>query len=233
MEAVILAGGLGTRLRPVLNNIPKVMAPVGGKPFLWYLVQQLKMQGVVDIWLSVGYLHKPIADYFGDGSCCGVRISYSIEQTPLGTAGAIKKAVCRLSNHFLVLNGDSYLKVRFGELLKFHTAKKSVITIALTESKEASRYGSVQLDANNRILAFREKFTSFDSHLINAGIYAIDKTLFDDVPENVFVSLETEVLPRYVNQSFHGLKIPGFFVDIGTPSSYQRVKDGFPQEVLK
>lgn len=233
MEAVILAGGLGTRLRPVLDNIPKVMAPIAGKPFLWYLLQQLRRQQVVDVCLSVGYLYRPIADHFGDGSCCGVKISYSIEHTPLGTAGAVKKAARMLPSHFLVLNGDSYLDVRFEDLVNFHAARKSLITIALSESKEPSRYGSVQLGPDNRILDFREKYTSGDLHLINAGVYVIDKTIFDDIPEDVPASLETDVLPRYANQSFYGLKIPGFFVDIGTPSSYQHVKNGFLQEVLK
>ena len=233
MDTLILTGGLGVRLRQVVNNAPKVMASVAGRPFLWYVIEQLRKQGFVDICLAVGYLSKIIVDYFGDGSGFGVNISYSFEDKPLGTAGAIKKAASKLPNEFLVLNGDSYLDVSFDELISFHTVKNSLITMALTESKDTKQYGVVELGPDNEITAFREKGSFPCLSLINAGIYVLNQRVQADIPDHVPVSFEREVLPRYVNKEFFGLRVRGFFTDIGTPASYQQIKDGFPREVLR
>ena len=228
MKALILAGGKGTRLRMEIGDIPKVMAPVAGKPFLSYIIAQLGEQGITDICLGVGYLYKNIMEYFQDGSRFGVNLSYSIEKQPLGTGGAIKNAATQLSDPFLILNGDSYFDINFGELIRFHRIKSGVITMAVTKEKDASRYGSVQLDQENRVTAFMEKTTSMTTTLINSGIYIINKSILRDIPGHVPVSLENDVLPRFVNKDFFGLIAERFFIDIGTPSSYKKVYKGLP-----
>ena len=228
MQALILAGGLGTRLRTVIGDMPKAMVPIGSKPFLCYLIDQLREQGFVQLCIAVGYQSRVITRYFKDGKDFGVNIIYSIEDKLLGTGGAIKKAAKQLSNEFLVINGDTYLDIDFCQLTRFHAEKNSLITMALTESKDTNRFGIVELGHGNKITAFMEKSPSTSSSLVNAGIYIFNKTIFDDVPANRHVSLEKEILPRYVNKNFFGLKIGTFFIDIGTPSSYRLVKDGIP-----
>ncbi len=228
MQALILAGGLGTRLRNTIADVPKVMLPIGSKPFLSYLIDQLREQGFVQLCIAVGYQSRVITRYFKDGKDFGVNIIYSLEDKLLGTGGAIKKAARNLSNEFLVVNGDSYLDIDFRQLTSFHTEKNALITMALTESKGTNRFGIVELDHGNKITTFKEKSPYTGSSLINAGIYVFNKTAFGDVPQNRHVSLEKEILPRYVNKNFFGLKIGTFFIDIGTPSSYRLVKDGIP-----
>ena len=125
MIALILAGGIGERLRPITNNIPKPMVPVNGKSFLQYHIEELKRAGIKDIVLCTGYLSNKIQEYFGDGSKFDVKIKYSIEKKPLGTAGAIKNAEKYVNNTFLVLNGDSYLKIDYNKLINFHKSKKA------------------------------------------------------------------------------------------------------------
>lgn len=228
MQALILAGGLGTRLRNTIGDVPKVMVPIGGKPFLSYLIDQLREQGFVQLCIAVGYQSRVITRYFKDGKDFGVNIIYSIEDKLLGTGGAIKKATRKLSDEFLVVNGDTYLDIDFCQLTRFHAEKNSLITMALTESKDTNRFGIVELGHGNKITAFKEKSSSAGPSLINAGIYVVNKIVFGDVPPNRHLSFEKEILPSYVNKNFFGLKIGTYFIDIGTPSSYRLVKDGIP-----
>ena len=149
MDALILAGGMGTRLRSVFGELPKVMAPVGGKPFLAHLLEQLKEQGFQHMCLAVGYQSQVIKDYFQDGTELGVYLTYSEEKHPLGTGGGIKKASKLLSEEFLVLNGDSYLEIDLGKLKEFHTVKRALITIALVKSPDPERYAVKWPDCPN------------------------------------------------------------------------------------
>jgi len=156
MKAIILAGGFGTRLKEILKDTPKPMALVLGKPFLEHQIRFLKEQGITDIIIAVHHMSDKIKSYFGNGLRFGVDITYSEEETPLGTAGAIKKAQKYLDDTFLVINGDSYSDIDLSKLLEFHKSKNSKFTLALTKTKEAEHYGSIILDGS-KILDFREK----------------------------------------------------------------------------
>src|SRR3989344_9013022 len=146
MKTLILCGGLGTRLRSVVSDVPKAMAPIGGKPFLMYQIDWLKKFNLTEIILCVGYLKDHIKNYFGNGSLFGVKITYSEEEALLGTGGAIKNAEKLLNNEaFIVLNGDTYAKIDFTKLIDFHNKKKSKYTLGLTKVADTSRYGIVKL----------------------------------------------------------------------------------------
>lgn len=160
---LILAGGLGTRLRSVVPELPKAMAPIGGRPFLAHLLEQLKEQGFQHMCLAVGYQSQVIKDYFQDGTELGVHLTYSEEKHPLGTGGGMKKASELLPEEFLVLNGDSYLQIDFRKLTAFHTLKGALITMALVKAQDNMRYGKVELDVDQRIISFKEKGTGWES----------------------------------------------------------------------
>lgn len=223
MKALILAGGLGTRLRGVLPNIPKPMAPIDGRPFIEYLIGQLKNLGVQEIILSTGHLAEMISDHFGDGRHLDVAISYSREERPLGTGGAIRHARRLLgAESFIVMNGDSFVDADFSHVIAKHHDSNGLATIALTEVDDTSRYGVVEVDHDDRILGFVEKGESSSSRCINSGVYVLSPKIFDEYPQNQEkVSLEQEVFPAIIGKSFWGITVEGFFKDIGIPEDYQ------------
>jgi NDP-sugar pyrophosphorylase family protein len=234
MQALILAGGLGTRLRSVVNDKPKPMAAVSDKPFIEYQIEFLKRYDVGYLILCVGYLYEQIQDYFGNGEKWGIRIDYSIEKELLGTAGALKQAEPFIDGTFLVLNGDTYFDVSLQDLIKFHQRKniehKSIGTLALTEIQDARNFGSVTIDADHKILRFEEKSERDEaSKLINAGIYVLEPEILQHIPAAQKVSLEKETFPALLNQGHRlfGYETAGYFVDIGTPAGYQ----GFQQYI--
>ena len=200
MIALILAGGIGERLRPITNNIPKPMVPVNGKSFLQYHIEELKRAGIKDIVLCTGYLSNKIQEYFGDGSKFDVKIKYSIEKKPLGTAGAIKNAEKYVNNTFLVLNGDSYLKIDYNKLINFHKSKKAKLTIALLTIKDPRRYGLVNIDKESKILSFDEKTTNPKGKLINGGVYTVEPEVLKAIPDLINVSFEKEIFPKLINK---------------------------------
>lgn len=226
VSAVILAGGLGTRLRTVLGALPKALAPVAGKPFLVYQLDWLKRCGVRNIVLCTGYQHQLIQHYLGDGADLGLSIRYSIEDQPLGTAGALRKARDEITGTFLVLNGDTYLDVDLQTLLFDHRASGSVATLALMWVELANRYGAVTLDEQGRIVCFGEKQHS-GAGLVNAGLYACEPSLLTHFPERDPLSLELDVFPALASQGLlSGHVVKGYVCDIGTPESYaQFVQD--------
>lgn len=223
MQALILAGGLGTRLRGVLPDKPKPMAPIAGKPFLEYLILQLRHQGISDIVLSVGYLSEQISDYFGDGGSLGINIAYSRETMPLGTGGALKLAEAKLStSSFMVMNGDSFLDLEISKFLEDHERRSATVTMALTRVEDQKRYGSVLLDSTERVQRFVEKGEKTGSDLINAGIYILDRKILDQIPGGGKpVSLEKDVFSNLMGSSFFGSVFEGFFIDIGIPKDYE------------
>lgn len=226
MQSLILVGGLGTRLKGVIPDRPKPMAPVGGKPFLEYLVIFLREQGIKDIVLSTGHLAEHIVKHFGNGEKFRVSISYSHERHLLGTGGAIRnaKSVIR-SDPFFVLNGDSFLDADLTKLVDFHTQKSALCTVALKELNDSSRYGSIVLGNSNRIVGFNEKGKDHSADYINAGIYVIAKELVDIIPTSKSaVSLEREIFPRLIGRSFYGFIFKGYFIDIGVPEDYNLVQ---------
>lgn len=233
MRAFILAGGFGTRLRSKVSDLPKSMAPVAERPFLEWQLMLLKAQGITDIVLCVGYLAEKIVDYFGDGSRLGISIDYSVEKEPLGTAGAILNASKFIDNTFLLLNGDTFFDVDYRGLLDFHEGKEALMSLSLAMVDDASRYGAVRVDINNRIVGFSEK--SPDVHefgYINGGVYAIEPALLSHIAAGKAVSLENDVIPNIISKEpVFGYVSDGFFIDIGTPESYEVAQKFFSQQL--
>jgi NDP-sugar pyrophosphorylase family protein len=218
--AVILCGGFGTRLRPVVSDRPKILAPVADKPFLRHLLNYLRAHGVFDIVLCAGHMSDQIMDYLSSGEEFDSRIRLSIESEPLGTGGAIKQAEHLLpSGPFFVLNGDSLAQGDLSSLLRFHLEKNASITLALVEVQDKSRFGSVALGADGAILRFEEKGET-GAGLINAGIYVMNRAVLDTIPCVKRWSLEMDVFPEFVGKGLYGMTVSGPFVDIGLPESY-------------
>jgi D-glycero-alpha-D-manno-heptose 1-phosphate guanylyltransferase len=220
MQAIILAGGFGTRLQEVVSDVPKPMAPVGGKPFLEYLVNQLVRWSIRDIILSVGYKRDVIKAYFGDGSQWGVRIRYSEEDAPLGTGGAIREATRMITGAtILVLNGDSYFDLNFDAFHTFHAYKKATLSMALVKLDDTGRYGRVDIDKENRVLKFQEKQGN-EVGFINSGIYLMNTSVLAMLPEVGLASFEKDVLLKCKKLKMYGMSQTRFFVDIGIPEGY-------------
>jgi D-glycero-alpha-D-manno-heptose 1-phosphate guanylyltransferase len=228
MKAIILAGGKGTRLQSVINAVPKPMALIAGKPFLEYLILQLKSYSVHDIILSVGYKKESIISFFSNGSKWDVNISYISEKTPLGTGGAIQEAFRFIDDqHVLVMNGDSYINVNVSHYLNWHFTKNRIASIVVTKIDSTSRYGTVELDIEDRISKFTEKGERKGSGWINAGIYVFHRSIFENKLPIKFCSLEKEILPNLIEKEIYGYRCQGAFIDIGTPESYKQATSFF------
>lgn len=224
-EAVVLAGGLGTRLRSVVSTKPKPMADINGRPFLEYVLDYLKEQDITRVVLAVGYKHELISEHFSN-AYKGLQISYSIEHEPLGTGGAIFKALeLVISDDVYVLNGDTLFMVDLARMYEFHISKKSLLTIALKQIEKSDRYGNVFLDSNQRILSFQEKQSYSTTQLINGGVYLINKNLFSKIDLPRKFSFEKDFLERYCGElEFYGFISSAYFIDIGVPEDYERAK---------
>ncbi|MBI1192380.1 MAG: NTP transferase domain-containing protein, partial [Bacteroidetes bacterium] len=202
-EAVVLAGGFGTRLRSVVADLPKPMAPVRGRPFLAYVLDELLNQGIMRVVLAVGYKAEAIRDYFGD-NYNGLELVYSVEEEPLGTGGGIRQAVglCHAESVF-VLNGDTYFRVSFEHLFNRFAASDSLLTIALKQMRDFDRYGTVLVNDAGVITGFREK-RPMALGLINGGVYLMRTSLFALKPLPERFSFEQEILEaEYLRGRFH------------------------------
>lgn len=228
-QAVILVGGFGTRLQSVVQDVPKPMAPVAGKPFLEYQLAALRRGGIEQIVFCAGYRAESVQTYFGNGSRFGLRIEYSVETMPLGTAGALKYAGPMLHDSFFVLNGDTYLELDYHGMAQMHHDKGALATLAVWASALTQPYGSIVIDADGRIRAFSEKSEGdTGSAWINGGVYVFDKRVLDHIPQGRAVSIEKETFPQLLASEapLYGFPTAGYFIDIGTPSSYlQFVQD--------
>jgi D-glycero-alpha-D-manno-heptose 1-phosphate guanylyltransferase len=227
VKAVVLAGGLGTRLRSVVPSKPKVLASIGERSFLELLIRQLRSQGIRRLVMCTGYLAEQIESQFGDGGPWEVSIEYSREEKPLGTAGAVKLAQHYLgdSPEFFVLNGDSFLEVDFGGLLTFHRGHAGALaSMAVLRVENASRYGTVQVDSNSRVSGFMEKTGGESPGLVNGGVYVFDQAVLRRIPEGP-VSLERDVFPGLLDQGVYAQEQHGMFIDIGTPADYERAQE--------
>lgn len=226
MEAIILAGGFGTRLRHLVPDVPKPMAPVDGRPFLRYILDDLIQKGVTRVVLAVGYLKEIIIDYFGN-SYRGIEIIYSIEDTPLLTGGAVKKALEKcIADTVFVVNGDTYFDVELSGMKSFKKRSGVKCVIAATYMYDFSRYGTLNLDKNSIILSFEEK-KQLEKGIINGGIYLLDRNYLDDVDKDIF-SLEKEVFESRVKKhEFAAFISNGYFIDIGIPEDYKKAQDDF------
>jgi len=223
MQAVILAGGLGTRLRSVVDDRPKAMALVAGKPFIEYLILFLRNRGVTEILLCIGHMGNVIREFCCDGREWGVHIGYSQEVTPMGTAGAIKHAAPQIEGHdFLAVNGDSILDVDLRMLRDSHLGRDALATLALARTDAPERYGVVELSEKGEVLAFIEKGQSRGPAWINGGTYVFNKRVLELIPSGNS-SLERDLLPTLIGKGLYGSPADGFFIDIGVPGDYARL----------
>ena len=226
VPVLVLAGGLGTRLRPTYEEGPKVMAPVDGHPFLAYVLRGLHVAGFRRIILCGGYRHESIRSWLGNGQRSGLDAAYSVEIEPLGTGGAILQAASRFSHdeRFIALNGDSLLQLDFKSMFKMHLDCHAVATIALAFVQNTGRYGTVEIDDQENVRGFHEKSGSHQAGFINGGVYLFEPEMLHLIPRGRSVSLEREVLPLLVPQSFRAFKSQGHFIDIGIPEDFERAQ---------
>jgi NDP-sugar pyrophosphorylase family protein len=220
VTAMILAGGLGTRLRPLIKDRQKVMAEVANKPFLEHILTRLDSQGVQKVVLCTGYMSEQVKEYFGE-SFGDIQLSYSEEQLLLGTGGAIRFALPLAdSDPILVLNGDSYCDAELMPFLAAHLENKAVASMLLTKVEDIRRYGRVDFDSDSKIIKFEEKGATQGPGWINAGIYLINREVITPITKGHNVSLERDIFPSLVGRNFIGhCGQVSKFIDIGLPES--------------
>jgi NDP-sugar pyrophosphorylase family protein len=220
LSAAILAGGFGTRLQPVVSDKPKIMADVRGRPFITYLLDQLADLGINEVVLCLGYMAQTVIQSLGQ-SYGSMQLRYSVEDKPAGTGGAIGLAKSLFTHEsVLVMNGDSYFNTNLNAFVRWCFTIGAKTGILLAQVKDTTRYGSVDLDANGVITAFKEKITSKGDGWINAGIYMLAREVVDLLPSGDKYSLERQLFPALIGKSLFGFRAEGRFIDIGTPESY-------------
>lgn len=226
VTALILAGGLGTRLRPVVSELPKGLAPVAGRPFLEYVVSWLHRQDISRLVFCLGHKAQEIMDYFGDGRRWDVYISYSVEKEPLGTAGALRLASSHVSSTFLALNGDTYYHDPVAPLVAQHRETGAVLTVAVSAGGPRSASGQLILDNNGCVVRFAEKTSAMEEAWLSAGLYVAEPPVLEAIPADRAVSLEQEVLPTLVAEGapIYAYPLPHGFLDMGTPEGYARLE---------
>lgn len=231
-EAIVLAGGFGTRLQSIVSEVPKPMAPVAGKPFLKFVLDYLKEHHITHVVLAVGHKKEFIIEYFG-GLYKDMKVSYSKENDPLGTGGAIKQALEKLKgDQFFVLNGDTFFNVNLEELYIQHTAHQAAISIALRKMTNFNRYGTVEINEEGKVIAFNEKKYVREG-LINGGTYILHKDLFLKRLPKKF-SFEKEILEReFKKGKIYGTTFQEYFIDIGIPDDYEKAKNDFTRPAFK
>lgn len=227
VTVAILAGGLGTRLRPVLGDRPKALAPVAGRPFLEYLLDQVARSGGSGVVLCTGYLGHQIRRVFGH-SARGLQLTYSQEGRALGTAGALRLALPLLdSDPVLVMNGDSFCEANLTAFLRWHAERRAKVSLLLARVAQPGRFGQVQVDALGRILCFEEKGSLRGRGWVSAGIYLLGRDFLGRLAAGRASSLEREVFPAWVGWGLYGYQSQGRFLDIGTPDAYEEAQAFF------
>jgi mannose-1-phosphate guanylyltransferase len=222
VDAVVLVGGEGTRLRPLTLERPKPVLPLLGRPLLAYVLERLAEAGVTRVIFGCGYLPDPIQACFGERAL-GLTLEYVVEPRPMGTAGGIRHAARgRVADSFLALNGDVLADAPLAGLLARHHDRGAVATIALMSVSDPSRYGLVRTDADGRVLGFLEKPApeEIDTDLINAGAYVLEPSVLDLIEDGRPVSIERETFPSLVGAGLFAMAQSGYFSDVGTPESY-------------
>ncbi len=231
MECIILAGGQGTRLREVVNDTPKCLAPIGENTFLFFLLNMLKKQGVNRFIFSLGYMHEKIIKYL-NLNFSSLTFEYVIEDTPLDTGGAIKYSLTKcISENVLIINADTYLKINLYDLFNYHIKNRAECTFSLKYLNDSSRYGNVLINEKNQVLTFNEKIAN-SSGYINAGYFFINKKLFDDIILDKF-SFEKDFISSRINlKKIYGYKTTDYFIDIGIPSDYFKFIDDINSKII-
>jgi len=219
-DVTLLCGGLGTRLRGVIADRPKVLAPVAGKPFLAWVLDRLATQGFKRVILCTGFLAEQIEAEFG-AEYKELDLEYSLEPSVLGTGGALRHALPLIeSPSTLIMNGDSYCHVDLVQFCLGHDHSHALASMVLVNVDDSGRFGSVKQDGAGRVLAFQEKTASAVPGWINAGIYLINRSLLHEIPAGKISSLERDYFPPWINRGLRGFTTEGPFIDIGTPESY-------------
>ncbi|EAJ0373446.1 D-glycero-D-manno-heptose 1-phosphate guanosyltransferase [Campylobacter coli] len=224
MQAIVLAGGLGTRLRSVVQNLPKPMAPINGKPFLAFILEYLKKQGITEIILSVSYKYELIQEYCKD-EFHGMKIHYNIEKELLGTGGAIKDALKLVKNEVYVVNGDTFFDIDLKKLV----LNGSKICIALKQMQNFDRYGTVNVDEQGIVTSFEEKVFKKQG-LINGGIYLLKKDIFDEFSLEKKFSFEEFLQENYKSLKIQTQIFDDYFIDIGMPEDYYLFYSKFKED---
>lgn len=235
MEAIILAGGLGSRLRAVVPDLPKPMAPINGRPFLEYLLDYWIEQGVNRFVLSVGYKHDMIKRHFA-AAYKGTEVDYAVEEKPLGTGGGLLLALKRLRPTdvpFLIINGDTFFEIDLASMLRHHQKRHAELTIALREVEANNRYTSVGIDELGKIETFANRARAEKRELINGGVYLATRSLFASVAWGFDspLSIENQLYPDMLTEGkrIYGFLSSGRFIDIGVPEDYQRAASMLPK----
>jgi NDP-sugar pyrophosphorylase family protein len=228
MKVFILAAGLGTRVRKLGYDLPKVMLPVGDKPLLQHHIELFRDQGFDELIINLHYLPEKIRGYFGDGRSFGVRITYSFERELLGTAGAVKQMAHLLRDHrFLVFYGDNLVRMQFAPLIDFHCQRGALASLALFESEEPWTGGTVETDADGRVVSFVEKpdRASVRTNLISAGIFVFEPPVVDEIPEG-FADFGKDVIPGLLaaGRAVYAMSPGAYIRDIGTPERFARAR---------
>ena len=230
MQALILAGGLGTRLRPITETIPKPMVTVAGAPYLAHQLKELGRQRITDIVLLTGYLGEQIEEYFGDGSDWGLQIRYSREPRPLGTGGALRLAEPLLAEEFLVIYGDSYLPIDYGAVLErlVNSTAVGVLVVYNNRLNDTSVKNNVDIDREGQVVRYEKDGESL--LYVEAGVLAFRRAVVNDVPPGIVVSLEKEVFPKLIaRRSLVAYATDQRFYDIGTPSRLEAIERLFTE----
>jgi mannose-1-phosphate guanylyltransferase len=223
MKAVILAGGLGTRLRPITYRTPKPLVPLVGKPIVMHIIDSLPSR-VDTVVLAVSYMKDELEEYFRLNDC-GRKVILVNEDVPLGTGGAIKNVEKYLDDTFIVINGDVLTSIDFSSMVDYHREKGGIGTISLWQVEDPTAFGVIGLDPHNQITAFQEKPTRSEavSNMINAGVYIFEPDMLDNIGQ-VVVSIEREVFPKVLDQNLFGYRYDGYWVDCGTRESYLKAQ---------
>lgn len=224
MQVVILAGGEGLRLRPITNDTPKPMVLIYGKPFLQYQLELLKLYGLRDVVLLVGYLGDRIEEYFGNGAKFGLRITYSYEKNLLGTAGALRNAEDKLANEFIFLNGDTYLSIDYNELIKYFHQCNKLGMLTVYSNHERTMPNNITIDNSNLVVDYNKKDSSGMTH-IDAGAMVFKKEILNLIPKNMIYSLEGNVFSELiVMKQLATFPIEQKFYDIGSPEGLRALE---------
>jgi len=231
VDVVILCGGLGKRLRPVINDRPKVMSDINGHPFLDIIIDYITDFESKRLILCTGYKSNFIKRYYRYKKT-SLEIIFSEEKELLGTAGAIKNAESFIkSSPFLVLNGDSFCRLDLRRFLQFHLGKEALISIVLTKAIDGIDYGNVVLGESAQIITFGEKTNKCKNSFVNAGIYLLQKEVLSAIPSNKYFSLERDLFPRMIANKFYGYVTSEMFIDIGTPARYKQARDIWKEQI--
>ena len=222
MQAVILVGGEGTRLRPLTATVPKPVVPLVDRPFIVYMLEWLRRHGVDDVVMSCGFLATSVRNVLGDGSQLGLRLRFVEEPEPRGTAGALKYAEDLLDDRFLMLNGDVLTDIDLTAQIAQHEGTGAIGTLALVPVEDPTAYGLVPLNDDNSVREFVEKPSAdqIDTNLISAGAYVLERSILALIPPDRNVSIEREVWPRLVGKGLYGFAADAYWLDIGTPERY-------------